>query len=219
MSTQAHIRFLFQPARALSGAALEQLARDLSDLALRARPDAELPAACEPGGLVRRVLAVARTAEGDLCGMASARLLPVPGLGEALHLEEIRTLGAERERLAERLALATVRGYCLRFSFPARLWCVFDSSGPCRVAEPADAQWALDASCAVDEAARRWTRPAAAKAERWAGWLGEVLTPVARFELEGRVLETGFVGVGGLIGHALRRRTSTAAWSRARTHA
>jgi len=213
------IQFLFQPARTLRGARLAQFSRELREFAQRARPEADLHAAFDPSGLARRALALARSPEGELCGCASARLLPVPGLGEALYLEEVRVLGPWHEDLSQRLALAIVRGYGLRFSFPARLWCVFDSSGPCRLGEAVDSQWALGASCAVDEAARRLTEPSGNRPERWAAWLEGVLTPVVRFELGGRVLETGFVGIAGLFSHALRRRASGPFWSRARTPA
>jgi hypothetical protein len=213
MARPARIQFQFQPARALGARGIAQLAADLRALARRARPEAELPAACEPAALTQRVLALARDPAGELCGFASARLLPVPGLGEALHLEVVRATGPEREALSARLAEAVVRGYCLRFSFPARLWCVFDGSGPCRLGESANSQWALGASCAVDEIARRLTRPAGA--ERWAAWLAGALTPVVCFELGGRVLETGYVGLGAFVARALRRRLGRSIWSAA----
>lgn len=212
MAPPPRIQFLFEPARALRSATLAQLSPELRAVAQRARPEAGLPRACEPGGLVQRVLALARERDGGLCGFASARLLPVPGLGEALHLEEVRAIGSGREALSARLALAAVRGYCLRFSFPARLWCVFDSSGPCQLGEAVDSQCALGISCAVDEVARRLTRPSDTQSERWAAWLAGVLTPVVRFELGGRVLETGFVGIAGLVGHPLRRRANRLLW-------
>jgi hypothetical protein len=202
------IQFLFQPARALAAAALAQVSGELREVALRSRPGSDPPAACTPRGLSSRVLALARTADGELCGFASARLLPVPGLGEALHLETARAYGPEREGLAARLALAVVRGYCLRFSFPARLWCVFDGTGPCRLGEAIDSERVLSVSCAVDDAARRLTEPTAASPERWASWLAGGFTPVVCFELGGRTLETGFVRLGAFLAAEIRQRFS-----------
>jgi hypothetical protein len=211
MSRPPRIQFQFQPARGLGRLGIAQLVADLSDLARRARPEAELPAACGPAALTQRALALARNPDGALSGFASARLLPVPGLGEALHLETVRALGPERDTLSARLASAVVRGYCLRFSFPARLWCVFDSSGPCRLGEAVDREWVLGASCAVDEIARRLTRRAAP--ERWDTWLAGALTPVVCFEFGGRVLETGYVHLGAFVARSLRRRLGGSTWS------
>jgi hypothetical protein len=210
MGAAVRIRFQFQPARALGARGIAPLAADLADLSRRARLEDELPAACEPAALAERALAVARGPDGAPCGFASARLLPVPGLGEALHLESVRAIGPERDALSARLACAVVRGYCLRFSFPARLWCVFDSTGPCRVGEAVDREGVLGASCAVDEIARRLTRATAP--ERWGAWLEGALTPVVCFELAGRVLETGFVHLGAFVARALRRRLSKQVW-------
>jgi hypothetical protein len=191
-----------------------QLARELHETARRARSDAPSPAACEPAALAERVLVLARDADGALAGFASARLLHVPGLGEALHLEVVRAAGPEREPLSARLASALVRGYCVRFSFPARLWCVFDGTGPSRLGDAVDSERALSAGCAVDEVARRMTRPAAPVPERWGAWLAGALTPVACFELGGRVLETGYVSLTSLITHAVRLRLTRLDWAR-----
>jgi hypothetical protein len=213
MTSRPRIEFLFQPARSLERAALAQLTRELRGLAARVRESAPLPHACEPGGLARRALALARDPDGALCGFASARLLPVAGLGEALYLEGVRAVGTTREPLALRLSSALVRGYCLRFTFPARLWCVFDAVGPSRVAERPGAERALGASFAVDEAARRLTPPAKGGTERWASWLGAAFTPVARFEIDERVLESGFVRLPALLALELRRRLGKSTWT------
>jgi hypothetical protein len=212
--SEARIQFLFQPARALSRADLAQLARELHETACRTRPDAPSPAACEPAALAERVLAIARGGAGDLVGFASARLLHVPGLGEALYLEVVRAAGPQREPLSVRLAGALVGGYCLRFTFPARLWCVFDGAGPSRLGDAADSERALSACCAVDEVARRRTRPAAGVPERWGAWLAGALLPVARFELDGRALETGYVSPISLVTRAVRQRLARLDWPR-----
>jgi hypothetical protein len=217
MARSPRIQFLFQPARALGRAGAERLAGELREVAGRARPELDPPAACQPGALADRVLVLARESSGGLCGFASARLLPVRGLGEALHLEAIRATGPERDSLPARLATALVGGYCVRFCFPARLWCVFDGSGPGRLGEAIDSERALSTSCAVDEVARRLTRAQAPGSERWSAWLAGALTPVVSFELGGRLLETGYVSAGALLARALRRRLSRSASTRAPT--
>jgi len=213
MERSQRIQFLFQPARALGRTASAELGCELVELARRSRPDAPLPPVCQPAALAARVLALARSRNGTLRGFASARLLPVRGVGEALHLEAVRALDPEREGLSARLTLAVVRGYCLRFSFPARLWLVFDGSGPCRLGDAVDCEQALGASLAVDEVARRMTQPGTAATERWAGWLGELRTPVVCFELAGRVLETGYVSLRTLLASELRQRFARHRWT------
>jgi hypothetical protein len=76
-----------------------------------------------------------------------------------------------------------------------------------------DSDWALGASCAVDEVARRLTRPPRSAAERWGAWLSGALTSVVTFELAGRVLETGYVSLGALLARDLRRRLARSGWT------
>jgi hypothetical protein len=130
------IGFLYRPGRALSDASLSALVAELRRVAMSCFED--VPSyQCLTGArpeLANNIITYARRPDGTMAGFCSAIVLPVPGVGEVLHLGLTCVHPSERGGgLTHKLTSALVVRYLLRHPF-RRQWvtnlaCVLSSLG------------------------------------------------------------------------------------------